>query len=62
MPDISQYRFLEGYTSFTPTPTNSFPAVPVYTASEMLEDARALRGRPGGGVPSGNLDELFGDD
>lgn len=62
MPDISQYRFLEGYTSFTPTPANSFPAVPVYTASEMLEDARALRGRPGGGVPSGNLDELFGDD
>lgn len=43
MPDISQYEFLSQYKKEIPMPKRDFPTPPIYSASSMLRDARALR-------------------
>lgn len=43
MPDISQYRFVSGYTQSRPMPVREFPAPPIYNSASMCRDARSIR-------------------
>lgn len=43
MPDISQYRFLQNYQERIPMPVREFPDLPIYSASSMKFDVRAIR-------------------
>lgn len=55
LPDIDQYKFLQGYTERLPLPVYSHPDVPIYASAQMLQDMQRLRiahqnkcaGRPG---------------